>query len=99
MALANSDPRHGTSNGYINLGCRCQPCRDAHAAKHREYMRTHPEQREKARLRELASRGRPPAPRKQSDWRLGLDKKAATLKKARELSLTLTLLLEELNAL
>lgn len=22
------DPRHGTPNGYLNLGCRCQPCRD-----------------------------------------------------------------------
>jgi hypothetical protein len=23
------DPRHGTTNGYSNLDCRCQPCRDA----------------------------------------------------------------------
>jgi hypothetical protein len=24
-----TDPRHGTTNGYSNLKCRCQPCRDA----------------------------------------------------------------------
>jgi hypothetical protein len=26
------DPRHGTTNGYTNLRCRCDPCRAAHAA-------------------------------------------------------------------
>jgi hypothetical protein len=26
-----TDPRHGTQNGYTNLRCRCQPCRDVHA--------------------------------------------------------------------
>lgn len=26
------DPRHGTTNGYSNLACRCQPCRDAWTA-------------------------------------------------------------------
>lgn len=25
------DARHGTANGYGNLGCRCEPCRAAHA--------------------------------------------------------------------
>jgi hypothetical protein len=30
--LPANDPRHGTTNGYSNLDCRCQPCRDAHAA-------------------------------------------------------------------
>lgn len=24
--LADDDPRHGTYNGYNNLGCRCPPC-------------------------------------------------------------------------
>jgi hypothetical protein len=33
--MSPEDPRHGTDNGYRNLGCRCQPCRDAHA----EWMR------------------------------------------------------------
>lgn len=28
----DGDPRHGTHNGYVNLRCRCQPCRDAMAA-------------------------------------------------------------------
>jgi WhiB family redox-sensing transcriptional regulator len=27
----DGDLRHGTRNGYGNLACRCQPCRDAHA--------------------------------------------------------------------
>lgn len=31
--LPPGDPRHGTVNGYGNLGCRCQPCRDANAAE------------------------------------------------------------------
>jgi hypothetical protein len=28
--LARNDPRHGTENGYGNLGCRCERCRRAH---------------------------------------------------------------------
>lgn len=31
--LSPDDPRHGTPNAYGNLKCRCQRCRDAHAAK------------------------------------------------------------------
>lgn len=30
--LPVDDPRHGTTNGYTNYACRCQPCRDAWAA-------------------------------------------------------------------
>ncbi len=30
--LAPDDPRHGTSNGYKNLHCRCDRCRAAWAA-------------------------------------------------------------------
>ena len=26
----DGDPRHGTQNGYGNLGCRCGECREAH---------------------------------------------------------------------
>jgi hypothetical protein len=36
VTLAADDPRHGTENGYRNLGCRCRPCKDAHAAYYRE---------------------------------------------------------------
>ncbi|WP_091232564.1 hypothetical protein [Microbacterium sp. 3J1] len=32
FAANTSDPRHGTHNGYVNLGCRCDPCREASAA-------------------------------------------------------------------
>lgn len=29
---------HGTASTYRNWGCRCRPCTDAHAVKHREEM-------------------------------------------------------------
>ena len=29
--LAPDDPRHGTANGYGNLGCRCERCKTAYA--------------------------------------------------------------------
>lgn len=37
--LEDDDPRHGTVNGYANLGCRCDSCRRAHADNHAAYMR------------------------------------------------------------
>ena len=52
MTLAPDDPRHGTDNGYSNLGCRCQPCRDAFNVRMLVYFQTHPEQRRKKRERE-----------------------------------------------
>lgn len=37
MTLSSNDPRHGTTNGYKNLDCRCDRCRkaghDDHAAR------------------------------------------------------------------
>lgn len=35
--MKDDDPRHGTYNGYSNLGCRCQPCRDANAEATRAF--------------------------------------------------------------
>ncbi len=32
------DPRHGTTNGYGNLGCRCERCRAAHRERHAGYI-------------------------------------------------------------
>ncbi len=29
FAADPTDPRHGTHNGYTNLRCRCEPCREA----------------------------------------------------------------------
>lgn len=53
--LDPDDPRHGTANGYHNLGCRCRPCQLAWNETHLAYMRRHPEQyarqRETMRLR------------------------------------------------
>ncbi|WP_432563647.1 hypothetical protein [Kineococcus sp. SYSU DK003] len=31
-----TDPRHGSANGYRNLGCRCQGCTDAWTAYQRD---------------------------------------------------------------
>lgn len=47
VPLADDDPRHGTANGYGNLGCRCAACRAAHAANHRAYIKR---QREAGRI-------------------------------------------------
>jgi len=33
--LAPDDPRHGTNNGYVNHGCRCEPCHEANKAYQR----------------------------------------------------------------
>lgn len=32
--LPDGDPRHGTKNGYQNLGCRCADCREANRLHH-----------------------------------------------------------------
>lgn len=34
--LRPDDSRHGTENGYRNLGCRCDRCKKAHADVYRE---------------------------------------------------------------
>jgi len=36
--LGPDDPRHGTTNGYGNLGCRCERCRQANRENHLAYM-------------------------------------------------------------
>jgi hypothetical protein len=36
LVPGDGDPRHGTLNGYGNLKCRCQPCRDANAIAFKE---------------------------------------------------------------
>jgi hypothetical protein len=33
-----TDPKHGTTNGYGNLGCRCARCCEANTKMHAEYM-------------------------------------------------------------
>lgn len=32
----DGDPRHGTTNGYNNLLCKCADCKAAHASYRRE---------------------------------------------------------------
>jgi hypothetical protein len=52
------DERHGTPNGYNNLGCRCTPCTAANTEYHLAYMRRSPEQRVKAADSNLRRAGR-----------------------------------------
>lgn len=40
--LTPDDPRHGTSNGYGNWGCRCHPCTDANTTAMRNYRQGRP---------------------------------------------------------
>ena len=49
--LDADDPRHGSLGGYTNYACRCTECRAANTASQADYMRRHPEQREKHRIR------------------------------------------------
>jgi hypothetical protein len=57
-SLSKRDPRHGSVNGYVNYLCRCQRCRKAWAKYHKAYMDRHPEQQEKARMRQRERRER-----------------------------------------
>lgn len=36
--MPDDDPRHGTPNGYGNLGCRCDKCKEANRLNHARYM-------------------------------------------------------------
>lgn len=56
MSLPPGDPRHGT-NGYNNLACRCDICRDANTARQHRYMVSHPDQQFKNRERLRVRRG------------------------------------------
>lgn len=55
ITLAPDDPRHGTTNGYSNLGCRCEPCREAHRVNHNAYMHRSGQ----IALRSARARGKP----------------------------------------
>jgi hypothetical protein len=47
------DPRHGTDNGYKNLGCRCDRCTEAWRVYREAWMHADPE-----RMRKHAQRAR-----------------------------------------
>ena len=51
------DPRHGTTNGYGNLGCRCDGCTEAWRVRHLTYMHGNPERMERHAEREMKRRG------------------------------------------
>lgn len=51
------DPRHGTTNGYGNLGCRCERCTEAWRVRHLTYMHGDPARMERHAEREIKRRG------------------------------------------
>ena len=54
-----NDPRHGTRNGYSNLGCRCDACGEAERLHDRTRKRESPEAKEVRRLRDALRQGTP----------------------------------------
>ena len=50
------DPRHGTANGYGNLGCKCKRCTTAWNAQHKRYMHEDPARLKKHADREMVRR-------------------------------------------
>jgi len=42
--------KHGTTNEYTNYACRCEPCKEANAKAHANYMARNPKQVLLARL-------------------------------------------------
>jgi hypothetical protein len=86
--LAATDPRHGTANGYKNLACRCDACREAWRIYHAEMM--HRLGYERPRAVFLAERYPEPPPhgtetRYGGKWRCRCDecREAARLARAR----------------
>lgn len=51
------DERHGTTNGYSNLKCRCDRCKDAWKVWHRSYMQQG-DRLERHADRQMVRRGR-----------------------------------------
>lgn len=56
--LPDDDPRHGTPNGYNNLGCRCPECREAQRIAMNKYMHADPQRLVRHRDRMRARRAR-----------------------------------------
>ena len=52
--MTPDDARHGSWNGYLNLDCRCPRCRQANTEAGFKYMKAHPEQAEKHKIRAKA---------------------------------------------
>lgn len=65
-----ANPRHGTTTGYANYGCRCDACRAANARRHHAYVAKNGE-RVRAYQREL-HKSRPDLRRKNDLRRYGL---------------------------
>jgi len=71
-----TDPRHGTPNGYSNLGCRGEicdgACTRANTNYHLDFMHRHPEHREKAadsNMRRLGKTRQSPYTERPERWK------------------------------
>lgn len=71
ISPGDGDPRHGTDNGYVNLRCRCDSCRQAHTEAVAEYRssvdvrrrRNRLDRERRAKLREQRPPKPPPEPK------------------------------------
>lgn len=72
MTFPASDPRHGTENGYGNLGCRCRRCTAARRRWQHEYS-NRPDRRAWIRSQQrIRAQGRQ-NPRTADEWREAVD--------------------------
>lgn len=78
MTFDRRDPRHGTTNGYCNLDCRCRRCTAAFRRSHHEYT-SRPERRRWIRSQERARRRGAQNPRSSSEWHEAVDGAAMLL--------------------
>lgn len=58
MRSDESDPRHGTLNGYRNCGCRCVRCTRANADAQKQYLDADPRRRARANAANVAYQSR-----------------------------------------
>lgn len=61
----DGDPRHGTPNGYDNLNCRCELCREAHRVRKQTERRERGALPRAAYIESVTEHGTP------SRWRKG----------------------------
>lgn len=54
----SAELRHGDASTYGNYGCRCRPCRDAWAARSREYNSAKRHRRDELRAKRALKRAR-----------------------------------------
>jgi 5-methylcytosine-specific restriction endonuclease McrA len=78
-ALAPDDPRHGTTTGYAR-GCRCDPCREAEAARNKAYREANREAISEQRKSYREANPEAEAARKKAHYEANREATAARIK-------------------